>query len=61
MKLRITATTDHQYLGQVIESTDNPIVLGDGIEFYPDRLVELPGGVRFVSSNYIIDAEGEIK
>lgn len=57
MRIRITATPDRQHLGFEFDASDNPIVLGDGVEIFVERVIQLSGGVRFVSSNYIIDAQ----
>ena len=57
MIVRITDTTDRQYLGHEFESTDNPIVLSDDVKVYVERTIPLPNGLRFVSSNYIIDTQ----
>jgi hypothetical protein len=56
MKMQITATTDHQHHGQTFDSDDAPIVLGDGVRIFTEYTVPLSDGIRFVSSNYIIDA-----
>jgi hypothetical protein len=56
MKMQITATTDRQWLGHTFDSTDNPIVLGD-MEVAVERTLPLSDGIRFISSNYIIDAK----
>ncbi len=55
MKLRITDTPDRRFLGFEFESTDNPIILGEDVVIYVERTIPLPDGVRFISSNYIID------
>lgn len=56
MNMTITATTDGKYLGHVFDSDDNPIALDDDVAVPVDRIIALPDGMRFVSSNYIIDA-----
>ena len=58
MKLIIVDSTDKQYLGHEFDSDDNPIILGD-IEFHFDSILILSDGIRFISSNYIIDTKGE--
>lgn len=56
--MRITYTTDDQFLGHVFDETINPIVLREGIRIYVERVIILPdNGKRFVSSSYIIDAK----
>ena len=57
MKMVITATTDRQYLGHEFDSDDNPIVLGDDVQVSVERIQPLTDGVRFISSNYIIDTQ----
>lgn len=57
MKMVITATTDRQYLGRVFESKKNPIILAEDFEVFVEKTLLLTNGVRFISSNYIIDAE----
>ena len=54
MKLIIADSTDKQYLGHEVNLEDNPIILG-GIEFHFDSILFLDNGIRFISSNYIID------
>lgn len=54
-RLRITDTTDGKYIGSIIESDNNRIQLSDGTMIYYDRVIQLLGGLRFVSSSYIID------
>jgi hypothetical protein len=54
-KLRITDTTDGKYIGSVINSDSNPITLGDGTMIYYDKVIQLPNGLRFANSSYIID------
>lgn len=54
--MSITATTDGKFLGHEFDSADNPIVLDDDVAVAVDRTLPLPDGIRFVSSNYIIDA-----
>ncbi len=56
MRMVITATTDRQYLGREFDSEDNPIVLDDDVSIVVERTMPLPDGVRFINSNYIIDA-----
>jgi hypothetical protein len=55
LKLRITDTTDGKYIGSVINSDGNPIILGDGTMIYYDKVIQLPNGLRFANSSYIID------
>jgi hypothetical protein len=55
MKMIITATTDNRFLGHTFELEDNPIIL-PGTAIYVERQIPLPDGIRFVNSNYIIDA-----
>ena len=57
MRMQITATTDRQYLGHEFDASDDPIVLSDDVLIHIDKIVPLPGGARFISSNYIIDAK----
>jgi hypothetical protein len=57
MKIVITATTDGNFVGRTFDSTDNPIVLASDISIRVERMIALPDGIRFVSSNYIIDAK----
>jgi hypothetical protein len=54
-KLRITDTTDGKYIGSVINSDNNPITLSDGTMIYYDKVIQLPNGLRFANSSYIID------
>ena len=56
MKMIITATTDRQHLGKEFDSEDNPIQLDDDVFVAVDKVLPLPDGVRFISSNYIIEA-----
>ncbi len=56
--MRITATTDKQFVGKEFDETQNPVVLDDDVSMYVDRVIQLDSGLRFISSNYIIDAEG---
>ena len=56
MKMQITATTDRQWLGHTFDSADNPIML-DGTAVAVERTLPLSDGIRFISSNYIIDAK----
>lgn len=56
MKVRITDTTDRQYLGAEFDSEDNPIVLDDDVSVAVERVMQLPDGLRFINSSYIIDA-----
>ncbi len=56
--MRITATTDKQYVGKEFDETQNPVVLDDDVSIYVDRVIQLDTGLRFISSNFIIDAEG---
>jgi hypothetical protein len=58
MKMTIVSTTDKQHLGKEFNSQDNPIVLEDGFMVNVDRTLELTDGMRFISSNYIIDGKG---
>lgn len=55
MQVRVIDTTDGQFLGEEFDSEDRPIVFDDDVQFYPDRVIPIPGGLRFASSNYIID------
>lgn len=55
IKLRITDTTDGKYVGCVLDSDNNPIKLNDGTMIYYDKVIQLPDGLRFASSSYIID------
>lgn len=57
MNMQIVATTDGRYLGRTFDSTDNPIVLSDDVLIYIERTMALTDGLRFISSNYIIDAQ----
>jgi hypothetical protein len=59
MIMTITATTDRQYLGIVFDSEDNPIILDDDVSVIVDRTIPIDGGIRFINSNYIIDAKGD--
>lgn len=59
MKLVVTATTDHQFVGQEVDSEQNPLLI-KGISIPIDYQIPLLNGIRFVSSNYIIDTE-EVK
>jgi hypothetical protein len=56
MKMVITASTDGQHLGKEFDSDDNPIELAADVLHDVERVMELPDGARFISSNYIIDA-----
>lgn len=56
MKMQITATTDRQWLGHTFDSADNPIVMGY-MKVAVERTLPLSDGIRFISSNYIIDAK----
>jgi hypothetical protein len=55
LKLRITDTTDGKYIGGVINPDSNPIILNDGTMIYYDKVIQLPDGLRFANSSYIID------
>ena len=56
MILQITATTDGRYVG--LEFPDGArIQLADDVVFIPDRIMAVPGGWRFITSNYVIDAK----
>jgi hypothetical protein len=57
MKLRIIDSTDRQYLGHEFYWSDKPIELAADVTVFIDRVLPIPGGFRFVSSNYIIDAQ----
>lgn len=57
MRVRITSTTDRQYLGFEFDSEDNPIVLDSDVSVVVERFMPLPDGVRFISSSYIIDTQ----
>ena len=54
-KLRITDTTDGKYIGSIITPDSNPIILSDGTMIYYDKVIQLPDGLRFAGSSYIID------
>ena len=56
MKMQITATTDGKFLGHEFDAADNPIQLADDVVVHIERTLLLPDGLRFISSNYIIDA-----
>jgi hypothetical protein len=51
------STPDRMYLGNIFDSEDNPIILGENIKVYVEKIMPLPDGVRFISSSYIIDAQ----
>lgn len=57
MILQIISTTDHSFLG--LEFQDSfPLMLPNGSEFVPERIVLLPSGeYRFITSNFIIEAK----
>jgi hypothetical protein len=56
MKMRITATTDRQHLGFTFDSLVKTVKFNDGVVVPVERTMSLPdGGMRFISSNYIID------
>lgn len=57
MRVRIVSTPDRMYLGNIFDSEDNPIILGENIKVYVEKIMPLPDGVRFISSSYIIDAQ----
>jgi hypothetical protein len=56
MRLRIVETTDRQFLGKEIDDS-NPVDLGSGIFVFVETRLSICGGIRLVSSTYIIDAE----
>lgn len=56
MQMKIVATTDNKYLGKTFINTDTPIKLADDVFIKVERIQAIPGGFRFISSNYIIDA-----
>lgn len=57
MKMRITDATGRAHIGFEFDSEDNPIILADGSAVYVERVLQLPEGMRFISSNFIIDAQ----
>lgn len=54
MTMRITATTDHKYLGKEIDPSLNEITFEDGFIFSIETRVVFIGGVVLKNSNYII-------
>lgn len=57
MKMKITDTTDGMYIGSEFDSEDNPISLRSDIQIYVEKTIPLPGGLRFINSNYVIDGQ----
>jgi len=57
MKMQVTSTTDNKFIGKEFDSTDNPIVLVSDAVVYVERVMLLPDGVRYINSNYVIDAK----
>lgn len=58
MLMKIVSTTDNRYLGKTFINTDNPIKLSKDTFVQVERIQAVPGGFRFINSNYIIDAIG---
>jgi hypothetical protein len=56
MNMRITATTDGQFLGKTALFEDGAIMVDTTVLMLVESMVQLDKGTRFVSSNYIIDA-----
>ena len=55
-KLQITNTTDGKFIGFIIDES-NPIEFTDQFIVYYDKIIELPDGLRFINSNYVIDTK----
>lgn len=56
MIVQITATTDGRYIGHEFDSADNSIQRPDGDVFVAvEKTMQIPGGVRFINTSYIID------
>lgn len=58
MIVRITDTPDRKFLGQEFDSESNPIILGEDISIFVEKIIMLPeDGIRFINSSYIIDTK----
>ena len=57
MRLRILATTDGKFVGNEINLVDNRVVLSDDETMDVEKVLDIPDGVRLVSSSYVIDTE----
>lgn len=55
--LRVTSTTDGYHLGVEFNSEDYPIILSTNFSFYYNKTTVTSDGLRFISSNYVIDTE----
>lgn len=55
MKVQIVGTTDGKFLGHTFDSMDNPIILSFDTQMIVENITQLADGIRFISSNYIID------
>jgi len=54
MKLKITISTDQQFIGLEFDQ-EQPIILNDAA-YVPDSIIELPNDmVRYANSNYVFD------
>lgn len=57
MKLRVLTTTDGKFVGNEINLIDNRVVLSEDEIMNVEKILEIPEGVRLVSSSYVIDSE----
>ena len=54
--MKIVTTTDGKFAGRSIDATARPVVMPDGTEFWPDKVIALDaGGLRLANSNYSVD------
>ena len=56
MKLSVVSTTDGRYIGHTFDIEDNPIQLAPDVRVFIEKIIPLSHGMRFINSNYIIDA-----
>jgi hypothetical protein len=56
--MQITATTDGRFVGLIFDEASSIVILDDDVSVQIDRVMEIPGGKRFINSSYIIDAQG---
>lgn len=55
---RIITTTDGKYIGDLIDTTIQPITSSDGVVFDVAKMQDLGGGKwRYSSSNYVVETK----
>ena len=57
MRMIVTDSTNGRFRGTEFDSEDDPIRLEDDVFLDVEKTMELPDGIRFISSSFIIDAK----